>query len=130
MKLPTQIIDIISEFNGSQEELNTERGLRYMFLMTGKFFSWGLGDRDETLHRFLELYQINKCKDLVEILLKDELDWKKKEDHWASTKQVKEILCNYNNYELKNSSHQSSSTNRQAHFQDAVRNSTRDCQII
>ena len=92
MNLPIEIVNLISSFNGSQEELLTERGLRYMFLMTGKFFSWGLGNRDETLHRFLELYEIKKSKDLVKLLLRDEKCWKDKEDFWATENQVKKIL--------------------------------------
>ena len=91
MNLPIELVDLISSFNGSQQELHTERGLRYMFLMTGKFFSWGLGDRDATLHRFLELYDIKKSKCLVELLLKEE-KWEDKESFWATEKEVKKFL--------------------------------------
>jgi len=105
MRLPIIIIDLISSFNGSQSELNTERGLRFMFLMTGKFFSWGLGNRDETLHRFLELYDIKKSQNLVELLLKDEKTWKSIESYWATEFQVKEILCTIQINNDKNCSH-------------------------
>lgn len=93
MKLPADIIDIISSFNGSQNELNTERGLRFMFLQTGKFFSWG-DDREKTIHRFLELYDIRKCQELVKRLLKDEINWESKESFWATEIVVKKLLNN------------------------------------
>jgi hypothetical protein len=93
MKLPSEIVDIISSFNGTQSELNCERGLRYMFLFNGKFFSWGLGNREETLPEFFALYQPNRVsiRDLVKCLLKNE-NWKEVEDYWATEFRVKNIL--------------------------------------
>ena len=94
MKLPTNIVDLISSFNGTQSELNCERGLRYMFLFNNKYFSWGLGNREETLPEFFELYKPcdTSCKDLVKLLLKNEKYWKNIEDYWATQFEVKNIL--------------------------------------
>ena len=94
MRLPTEVVDLISSFNGNQSELNCERGLRYMFLFSGKFFSWGLGNREQTLHKFLELYQPHRkeIKNLAKVLLAKEKDWKEIESHWASALRVKGIL--------------------------------------
>ena len=94
MRLPIEIVECISSFNGSQSELNCERGLRYMFLFCGKFFSWGLGNREETLHEFLHLYQPSQksIKNLVKLLLAQEKSWRELESHWATEFKVKAIL--------------------------------------
>ena len=122
MKLPIEVIELISSFNGNQSELNCERGLRYMFLFFGKFFSWGLGNREQTLHMFLELYQPSRSqiKNLVKLLLVNEKEWKEIESHWATEFRVKDILskvtikndnkdcCNKNQFIVRKTSIQNS----------------------
>ena len=112
MRIPKDVIDLISSYNGTDEELRTERGLRFMFLLTGKFFSWGLGDRDETIHKFLELYDIRKSKFLVDTLLWDEDTWAKHESHWASEVEFKQLLSNVDLNEIKNCSDENQLSNR------------------
>ena len=94
MRLPLEIVDIISSYNGTQTELNCERGLRYMFLFCGKFFSWGLGIREDTLPDFFELYKPSSAniRKLVITLLKDEENWTAVEPNWATEIAVKDIL--------------------------------------
>ena len=108
--------NIISSFNGTQSELNCERGLRYMFLFCGKFFSWGLGNREDTLPEFFSLYKPNEasCRDLVKTLLKDEKTWTEIESYWATEFRVKNILskvsindkdcCNKNKFLVRKTS--------------------------
>jgi len=126
MRIPTEIICLISSFNGTDEELRTERGLRFMFLLTGKFFSWGLGDRDETLHKFLELYDIRKSKALVDALLWDEATWMAHEKHWASESEYKAILHNIRLNETENSSDENQLFDRKTSVQKQFGDHARD----
>ena len=92
MRLPIEIVDLISSFNGNQTELYTEKGLRYIFLVDCSFCSWGSGNRKETFHIFLDLYRIEKSFLLVKLLLKNISYWQEQTNHWATEKQVKQIL--------------------------------------
>jgi len=66
----TDICNIILSYNGTDAELETEKGLRWLFLTDRKKFIWPHGSRKQTLHLFFEFYQVPLCHGFVNDLLK------------------------------------------------------------
>ena len=91
MHIPACIIKIISSFNGNDKQLKTEKGLRIMFLKSNRFFSWGSASREESIHRFFQIYDINShAKFVREHLSGDEYQFFYSE--WATESQVSDII--------------------------------------
>jgi len=64
MHIPPDIISLISSFNGTDKQLATEKGLKVMFLKSNRFFTWNYA-REDSIHRFFEIYDINSHSDFV-----------------------------------------------------------------
>ena len=91
MHIPACIIKIISSFNGNDKQLRTEKGLRIMFLKSNKFFTWGSASREDSIHRFFQIYDINSHSNFVkEHLSVDE--YSHFYNDWATETQVADIF--------------------------------------
>ena len=88
--LPTELIQLIQDYYGTDNENYIRRGLRYMFLLSPGFFTWG-SDREQTLHIFLRYYETAHAKDFVDHLLLG-INWQTVENHWATSSELNAIL--------------------------------------
>ena len=92
--LPKELIRIIGEFYGNDDENYIRRGLRYMFLVNPAFFTWG-SDREDTLHVFLQYYETQNARAFIDQLL-GEINWQEAEGYWASSSELTAILSQLN----------------------------------
>ena len=72
-------------------QIETEKGLKTMFLKSNKYFTWN-DAREDSIHRFFAIYDINShLKFVQDNLSQFEID--RHYSHWASAKQVENILA-------------------------------------
>ena len=91
MHIPDCIIKIISSFNGTDKQLKTEKGLRIMFLKSNKFFTWGSASREESIHRFFQIYDIETHSKFVREHL-SAAEHSHFYNEWATETQVADII--------------------------------------
>jgi len=91
--IPTNICMIIVSYNGTDEELKTEKALRWLFLDNRKKFIWPYGDREETIHRFFGFYKIPDMHEVTDSLIKQHADYLP--PNWATSNQVLKLLSEH-----------------------------------
>ena len=119
--LPDSLVQLILEYYGTDEQNYIRRGLRYMFLISPSYFSWG-SDRNETLHIFLMYYENRNAKSFIEHLLKG-TNWKEAESIWATESELRQILSHLT-VNVKTCSKFNCKSVRIAPLQDANRSNT------